>query len=234
MTERELERQLRAAARVLDAEAPAFDLARLRTPRQRQIRRSVVIIACVVALVCAVAAPVGVSAFRDLFDVDHVPALTPREAGVTPPYEGRTVDIETLQYTVPFRVRMISSLGPADEARVRDDISGGMVTVVYRDEGILLTQWRTTDVHPRVALIPDAGHAEDVRVGPHPGLWTEGSARGTFTLTGADGTTHRERFEVSSGALLWRAGAMSFLLQGAGSKEDAIRLAAGVSLRRRL
>jgi hypothetical protein len=232
MTERELERRLQAAAVALGAEAPAFDRARLRKPRHRRIRRSVVIIACVVGLVCAVAAPVGISAFRGLFDVDEVPALTPREPGVAPPYAGRTVDIETLRYTVPFGVRMITSLGSADEARVRDDISGGMVTVVYRDEGVLLTQWRTTDVQSRIALIPDAGRAEDVRVGPHPGLWTEGSARGTFTLIGADGTTHRERFQVRSGALLWHAGAMSFLLQGAGSKEDAIRLAAGVSLRR--
>ena len=203
MTEPELERRLRAAAGALDAEIPAFDLGRLRRPRQRRIRRSVLIIACVVGFVCAVAAPVGVSAFRGLFDIDRVPALTSREPGVTPP----------------------------DEARVRDDISGGMATVVYRDEGVLLTQWRASDVHPRVALIPDAGRAEDVKVGPHAGLWIEGSARGTFTLTGADGMIHRERFEVSSGALLWRAGAMSFLLQGAGSKEEAIRLAADVSLR---
>jgi hypothetical protein len=228
MTERDLERRLRAVSGALDAEAPAFDLARLRAPRRRQIRRSVVIIACVLGLVCAVAAPVAVSAFRGLFDVDRVPTLTPQEPGVAGAYAGRTVPVDALPYSVPFRVRMISSLGTADEARVRDDISGGMATVVYRDEGILLTQWRTTDVHPRIALVPETGHAEGVMVGPHPGLWAEGSARGTFTLTGADGAIHRERFEVSSGALLWRDGAISFLLQGAGSKEDAIRLAAGV------
>ena len=231
MTEPELERRLRAAAGALDAEIPAFDLGRLRRPRQRRIRRSVLIIACVVGLVCAVAAPVGVSAFRGLFDIDRVPALISREPGVAPPYAGRTVPVDELPYSVPFRVRMIFSLGTADEARVRDDISGGMATVVYRDEGVLLTQWRASDVHPRIALIPDAGRAEDVKVGPHAGLWIEGSARGTFTLTRADGMIHRERFEVSSGALLWRAGAMSFLLQGAGSKEEAIRLAADVSLR---
>ena len=100
---------------------------------------------------------------------------------------------------------------------------------MYKDEGLLLSQWRTTDIHPRIALVPDAGHVEDVQVGPHPGLWIEGSARGTFVLTGADGTTHRERFEVSSGALLWQADGMTFLLQGAGSKDVAIGLAAKVA-----
>src|SRR4029078_5434958 len=160
---------------------------------------------------------------------DRVPALSPTEPGVTPPYAGRRVAIETLRVSVPFRVRMISSLGPPDEARVRDDISGGMSTVVYEGEGISLSQWRTTDIHPRIALVPEAGHAENVKVGPHPGLWIEGSARGTFILTGADGMIHRERFEVSSGALLWRAAGMTFLLQGAGSKAVAIGLAARVA-----
>jgi hypothetical protein len=71
------------------------------------------------------------------------------------------------------------------------------------------------------------GTAEDVTVGDVSGLWLEGAARGTFTLVGADRTIHREAFEVSPGALLWRRGAMAFLLQGAGTRDDAIRLAAG-------
>jgi hypothetical protein len=229
MTERELEQRLVATARALDEKAPVFDVARLQGRPQREFRRSVVIIACVVALLCAIAAPAAVSAFEALFDVKRVPALSSTEPGVTPPYAGRRVAVETLRVSVPFGVRMISSLGPPDEARVRDDISGGMSTVVYKDEGLLLSQWRTTDIHPRIALVPDAGHVEDVQVGPHPGLWIEGSARGTFVLTGADGTTHRERFEVSSGALLWQADGMTFLLQGAGSKDVAIGLAAKVA-----
>jgi hypothetical protein len=188
----------------------------------------VVIIACVVALLCAIAAPAAVSAFKALFDVDRVPALSPREPGVAPPFAGRSVPVDTLRFSVPFPVRMISSLGTPDEARVRDDIAGGMSTVVYDDEGLLLSQWRTRDIRPRIALVPNAGHAEDVKVGPRPGLWIEGSALGTFTLTGADGTIHRERFEVSSGALLWQADGLTFLLQGADSKPVAIGLAADI------
>jgi hypothetical protein len=225
MTERELEQRLVATARALDEYVPVFELARLQGRQRRQLRRSVVIIACAVALLCAIAAPAAVSAFEALFDVDRVPALSPSEPGVAPPFAGRSVPVDLLRFNVPFRVRMISSLGTPDEARVRDDIAGGMSTVVYEDEGLLLSQWRTTDIQPRIALVPDAGHAEDVRVGPHSGLWIEGSARGTFTLTGADGTIHRERFEVSSGALLWQANGITVLLQGADSKSRAIGLA---------
>ena len=96
---------------------------------------------------------------------------------------------------------MISSLGAPDEARVRDDIAGGMATIVYRGGSILLTQWRATDVAARIALVPVSGAAEDVTVGDLPALWIEGTARGTFTLIGADGTVHRESFDVGTGVL---------------------------------
>ncbi len=100
-----------------------------------------------------------------------------------------------------------------------------MVTIVYGGGRVLLTQWRTTDVSARIALVPVSGKADDVTVGGVPALWIEGTARGTMTLIGADGTTHRESFDVGGGVLLWKAGEMTFLLQGAGSKADAIRLA---------
>lgn len=80
----------------------------------------------------------------------------------------------------------------------------------------------------RIALVPVSGAAEDVTIGDLPALWIEGTARGTFTLIGADGEVHRESFEVGTGVLLWNDGAMTFLLQGAGSKAEAMRLSAEV------
>jgi hypothetical protein len=228
MAECELELRLRAAARALDAQAPAFDLGLLRSVPRRRLRRRVVAFACVVALVGVAAVPAAVSAFQHLFDVDEVSELGPLAPGVAPPFPGRSVPVDAVQASVPFRVRMISSLGAPDDARVRDDITGGMVTVAYGGGTILLTQWRTTDVAPRVTLVPVRGAAEDVTIGDLPALWIEGTARGTFTLIGADGAVHRESFEVGSGALLWKVDAMTFLLQGAGSKAEALRLSAEV------
>ena len=173
-------------------------------------------------------APAAVSALQHLFDVDEVSELGGLAPGVAPPFAGRSVPVDAVQASVPFRVRMISSLGAPDDARVRDDITGGMVTIAYEGGRILLTQWRTTDVRARIALVPVSGAAEDVAVGDLPGLWIEGSARGTFTLIGADGAVHRESFEVGTGVLLWNDGAMTFLLQGAGSRAEAMRLAAEV------
>ena len=72
------------------------------------------------------------------------------------------------------------------------------------------------------------GTAEELEAGGLRLLWIAGAARGTFTLIGADGTEHREAFDVEDGALLWREGGLAFLLQGAGEKETAVRLASAV------
>ena len=228
MAEHELELRLRAAARELDARAPAFDVGLLPSKASRRVRGRVVAFACVVALAGVAVAPAAVSALQQLFDVDEVPELGPLAPGVAPPFPGRTVPVDEVQASVPFRVRMISLLGAPDEARVRDDIKGGMATIVYGGGSILLTQWRTSDVAGRIALVPVSGAAEDVTVGDLPALWIEGTARGTFTLIGADGTVHRESFEVGTGVLMWNDGGMTFLLQGPGSKSEAMRLAAEV------
>jgi hypothetical protein len=104
-----------------------------------------------------------------------------------------------------------------------------MATVAYRDGRILLTQWPAARVDARIAIVPASGRATEAEVGRLPALWIEGTARGTFTLIGADGGVHRERFDVGAGVLLWKADGMAFLLQGSDSRHDATRLAAEVS-----
>lgn len=228
MAEHELDLRLRAVARELDADAPAFDLGLLSVAPPRRIRGRVVALVCIVALAAVAGAPAAISALQQLFDVDEVPELGPLAPGVAPPYAGRLVPVDAVQASVPFRVRMISSLGTPNSAHVRDDIAGGMATIAYRDGRILLTQWRTTDVQARIAIAPVDGSAEEVTAGGLPALWIEGTARGTFTLVGADGAVHRESFDVGAGVLLWKQVGMTFLLQGAGSRVEAIKLAAEV------
>lgn len=225
MTEQELELRLQAAARALDADAPAFDPARLRRAPRRRLRTTAVAFVAVAALAVA-AAPGAISGLRNLFGIDEVAELGPLPYGVAAPFEGRQVSSEDVAEYPSFRVRLISSLGSPDAAHVRDDIAGGMVTIRYGQ--MLLTQWREADVDARIAIVPAGGVAEDVEVGRLPALWIEGTARGTFALVGADGTIHRERFDVGAGALLWKADGMAFLLQGAGPKDEATSIAARV------
>jgi hypothetical protein len=225
MTEHELELRLQAAARALDADAPAFDPARLCRAPRRRLRTTAVALVAVAALGFAVA-PGAISGLRSLFGVDEVTELGPVLHGVAAPFEGRPVSSEAVAEFSPFRVRQISSLGSRDAAYVRDDVAGGMVTIRYGQ--ILLTQWREADVDARITIVPASGVAEEAEVGRLPGLWIEGTARGTFTLIGADGTIHRERFDVGAGVLLWKAGGMAFLLQGAGPRDEAASIAARV------
>jgi hypothetical protein len=228
MSERTLETRLNAAANALDADAPAFDTALLRTGAPRRTRRWVVAIAVLAALAGMAATPTAVSALADLFEVESVPNLGPVPHGVTQPFGGRQAQLEEAQQTVAFRLRTIPSLGPPDAAYVRDDIVGGMVTVTYDGGRTRLTQWAIADVTARATVVPTSGAAEEVTAGGRRALWLEGTARGTFTVTGADGTTHYELFDVAAGALLWQENGVAFLLQGAGSIEEAVRLAADV------
>jgi hypothetical protein len=220
MTGHGLEARLGALARALDAQAPPFDPAVLRAGRSRRfVRRAAVALAVVAALALA---PAAVSAFRDLFGVERVPELGPVPYGVAPPFLGRPVPAEAARGAVPFPLR---TLGPPEEAWVRDDIAGGMATLAYDGRRILLTQWPAGRVDARIAVVPVDGTAEEVAAGSLRALWIAGAARGTFTLVGADGAVHRELFEVAAGALLWKDGEAALLLQGAGSRERALELA---------
>ncbi len=230
MSEQELELRLREVARALDADAPAFDPAALRASARRRARqRWVAAIAVLAALAGAVAAPTAISALGDLFDVDEVPELGPVPYGVAQAFGGRQAQLAEARLTVAFPLRTIPSLGSPEATYVRDDIVGGMVTVTYDDGRTRLTQWSVTDVSARAAVVPRSGNAEEITVGSLRALWIEGTARGTFTVTGADLAIHKELFDVAAGALLWQDDGVAFLLQGAGTKESAMRLAADVT-----
>jgi hypothetical protein len=229
MSEHPLELRLRAVAHALDADAPAFDAARLPAPTRRRARRWVVAIAVIAALAGTAAAPTAISALSDLFDVESVSELGPVPDGVAAPFGGRQASLAEARQTVAFRMRTIPSLGEPDAAYVRDDIVGGMVGVEYRDGGIRLTQWSLEDVKARAAVVPSSGTAEEATVRGLRALWIEGTARGTFTVIGADLAVHRELFYVAAGALLWHENGVAFLLQGAGTKENAMQLAAAAS-----
>jgi hypothetical protein len=228
MAEYELERRLGRAARALDERAPPFDARRLASVSRGRVpaRVRLVAFACAGALAVVTAAPAAVTAIRDFIEIDLVTELDAPEPGVAPPYAGRGVGVGEAKAWASFRVRTISALGVPDGAYVRDDVVGGMVTIVY--ERIRLTQWPAREVDARLAVVPVRGQAQDVGVGGELGLWIEGAARGTFTLVGADGAVHHERFDVGRGVLLWERDGIAFLLHGAGSKADAVRLGAAV------
>lgn len=221
MTDRVLEQRLYAAAHALDEVAPAFDARRIARPRRRL--RWVLAVAVATVLVGAAVQPSALSAVARFLGVTQVDELAPL-GGVAPPFLGEAFPREGAQRFVDFRVRTIAVLGEPRRFYARNDLVGGMVSVSYAG-GIVLSQWSARDVAATVEVVPANGIAEDVG----SAVWIAGKARGTFVVTGADGALHREEFVVGSGALVWEHAGVGFLLQGAGTKADAVRLASSVN-----
>ena len=221
MTDHALEQRLYAAAHALDAVAPAFDARRIVRPRRRL--RWALAVALATVLVGAAVQPSALSAVARFLGVTQVDQLAPLE-GVARPFLGEAFPREGAQLFVDFPVRTIAVLGEPRQFHARNDLVGGMVSVSYPG-GIVLSQWSARDVAASVEVVPANGVAEDVG----SAVWIAGEARGTFAVTGADGALHREEFVVRSGALVWEHAGVGFLLQGAGSKADAVRLASSVN-----
>ena len=221
----ELEARLHAAAATLDASAPRFDPALL-TERPR--RRRLLVAAAVVAAVAAgvVAQPDARSAVERFLGIETVEDLGPVEHGVAPPILGVELSPVAAEELVPFAMQDLDALGEPDFVYGRLDVRGGMISLLWNG-GVVLTEWPDDRVDATVT-VANGGAAEQVSVGGRAAVWVEGEARGTFTVTGADGALHRETFRVEDGALLWSDGGVGFLLQGAGSRERAVRLASSV------
>jgi hypothetical protein len=228
MAESSLELRLRRVAHALDGDAPAFDPGSLivAPPRGRRVRWVAVAVAA--ALVAGVAAePAALSALARLLGVTEVEELGPVRPGVVPGILGEPVARDGAQSLVSFRLREVRALGEPAGFHGRRDVGGGMVSVEHAN-GVLLTQWSADDVDAHVEVAVRGGIVEAVVVGPQTGTWVAGEARGTFTVTGADGKLHRETFAVRDGALAWEDGGVGFLLHGAGSREEAVELASTV------
>jgi hypothetical protein len=227
MSDPALEQRLRAAGRLLDASAPRFDSTSLAAPRRRRTGLLLVAALCAAAVAAVAAQPSALSSVTRFLHITAVDELRPVR-GVAGPFRGERVTRAGAAGYVAFDVHEIGALGEPARFYGRIDVLGGMVSVVYPG-GIVLTQWAAGDVAVRVEVVEARAVAEDVAVGPLPGVWVAGEARGTFAVTGADGERHYERFRVTDGALTWEAAGVGFLLSGARSKEEARRLAKSVS-----
>jgi hypothetical protein len=222
----ELEARLRTAAAALDASAPPFDASVLaEPPRRRVLLLAAAVLAAVIAGVAA--QPDARSAAERFLGITTVDKLGPPEANVAPGILGMEIAPAETIGLVPFPIRGVAALGPADHVYGRYDVDGGMVSLLWND-GVVLTQWQEALVDVHVTVAATGGEAEAVAVGARDAVWVAGEARGTFTVTGADGALHHEAFRASDGTLLWSKDGVGYLLQGAGSKERALQLAASV------
>ncbi len=124
---------------------------------------------------------------------------------------------------VRFRVTAPSALGPPDVVRVGD--GGRVVTLRYRTaDGPIRVDEFGDLFGPYFVKYVDRRHATDVDVHGAPGVWV----RKAHDLAYVDeaGRVRDETVRLAAKSLLWHRDGVTFRLEGARSRAEALALAA--------
>ena len=154
---------------------------------------------------------------------------------------GTRVSLETARERVAFPIRLpaLPGLEAPDEVYLNTAPAGGLVSLLYeprpglpaaRDTGIglLLTQFRGT-AEPFIQKgLPAGARLEPVSVGGARGYWIEGAPH-VLIYRDERGAVHEERARLAGNTLLWERDGITYRLETALARDDAIAVA--VSLR---
>lgn len=175
-----------------------------------------------------------------IFFVNEVPTVVPRPVGDRLRL-GRRSSLAEAGGAVDFAVRVPTTgpLGGPDEVYLSGAAGEEMVSFVYRVDddlpetpspgvGALLTQFRGRIDEPLAykGILP-GGVVEAVEVGEGVGYWIEGEAH-LFLYRDAGGEVRYEEYRLAGNVLLWEEGGLTFRLESAMGKGEAI--AAGGSM----
>ena len=216
-------------------ETPALDapvLARIAVAPRRRVRRRWVVAAVAAAvLVLAAAAVAGRSVVDwlglgsvDIRWADELPPTSARR----PFHFGGPVTLERARELAPYRLR-VPSVDDLDEPTAvfhRQFPPGDMVTFLYEADGrprLVLSQWRSR-VSRFEKVLPHETEVVAVDVGGAPGVWIGGGGHAVY-YRAIDDTFPRERFALAAHTLVWRRGQVSYRLEAAISRAEALRIA---------
>lgn len=201
----------------------------LAAPRRTRRRWLLVAVAALALAGSAVAAPplldwLGIRGAA-VTRADELPAV---RAQLEPPFFGVPVTLAAARRTTSFPVRVPEELGEPDAVYVRDDVAGGLVTLVwgagprYR---AALSSWygRSTEFTIEKVVGPGTT-AERLGVGGGRGIWIEGQPH-TVSFVGIDGRYRLEQIHLAGNVLLWERGPLSLRLEADVSRADALAIA---------
>jgi hypothetical protein len=132
----------------------------------------------------------------------------------------------------------LPELGAPDEVYLSDPPAGGQVTLVYRagpgrpvaagETGValLLAQFRALDIFVGKGLGPGT-RLEELTVNGGRGYWIEGGPH-LLVYRDASGAVRDEMTRLAGNVLLWEQGGQTLRLEGALTKEAALRVAASL------
>jgi hypothetical protein len=226
----------RADPRWVFPATPSLDdavLARIAAPPRRHVRRRWVVAAVAAAVLVLAAATVagrsvvdwiGLGGTVELRWADELPATSARR----PFHFGRRVTLERARELAPYRLRVpsVDDLDRPTAVYHRQFPPGDMVTFVYEAEGrprLILSQWQSRASRFEKVL-PHATAVVPVDVAGSRGLWVGGGGHAVY-YRAVDDTFPRERFALAAHTLIWRRGRVSYRLEAAISRAEALRIA---------
>lgn len=152
---------------------------------------------------------------------------------------GRQTTLEGAQGNVPFRILLPAELGAPDEVYLANDERVPYVSLAYRARerlpaatptgvGLLLAQFRATVDQGVISKgLPRAASIEAVTVDGAPGFWISGAPH-MFSYLGPDGYLRSDWSRLAGNTLLWEREAVTFRLESALNKEEAVRVASSL------
>jgi hypothetical protein len=166
--------------------------------------------------------------------VNRVVSL-PSFSAVTSLDLGRRTTMQDAQSSVKFTISIPSALGPADAVYVAGGIPGGEVALAYTPRpgialvrqtglGVLVTEFRgdlipgfvTKEIGPGTTL-------EETSVNGDPGWWIAGEPH--VIIVRVAGSDQTETLRLAANTLVWEHGGVTYRIESALSKADAIRIA---------
>jgi hypothetical protein len=166
--------------------------------------------------------------------VSRVSSPLPSLSPITPLNLGRQTTLEQARSAVSFPIAVPPELGAPDAVYVDRSVPGGEVALAYKPRtgiplvrqtglGVLVTEFRgdlmpgfiTKEVGPGTTV-------EEVSVAGDPGWWIAGEPH---QIVASD---RPETLRLASNTLVWEHGGVTYRIESALSKADAMRLATGL------
>ena len=206
---------------------------------------SIVVLALLPDTRTAIADRLGLRGVRIFFvEAEPTPESLPVGTGLA---LGRRVSLEEAREATSYAVHLptLDDLGEPDEVYLMSRSGGGMVSFVYRSGpdlpaspytgvGALLTQFRGETERMLIEKglrfekgMPPGTTLEAVAVDGELGFWIEGEAH-FFMYRDPTGNYQEERFRLAGNVLLWERDGLTFRLESALPKEEALRIAESV------
>jgi hypothetical protein len=207
---------------------PSRPARRIRRPRLRVRRRSVLLgIALAVLLAgTAVAIPPVRHAIERVFGingavVERVPKLPalPKTAGAKL-HLGRRIPVSDARHAASFTALLPPN--GVSAAYVANDVAGGRISLMAG--GLLLTEFRGTSRPFILKMIAVGTRVIRTRVGGEPAVYLEGAPHELFFLD-AHGKPRTDDVRLAGNVLLWQRGSLTLRIEGARSLSDALALA---------